>query len=104
MNINDFGRTSFVTWTTGLIERIKMTEHLFVTKDKNGDDVFEGDSVKSGKRVLTIVWDRCDMQWKTKQQGLSMVAEYYLPDTPLCQWAISEQFELIKDTELSEGE
>ncbi len=32
------------------------TAHCFVTKDKNGKDMFADDSVKSGKRVLTIVW------------------------------------------------
>ena len=73
--------------------------HPFVTKDKNGKDVFAGDTVRSGKRVLTIVWDKCDMQWKTKQPGRTSAAEYYLPNTPLCQWAISEQFELIEDKE-----
>ena len=71
----------------------------FVTKDKNGKDVFAGDTVRSGKRVLTIVWDNCDMQWKAKQPGRTSAAEYYLPNTPLCQWAISEQFELIEDKE-----
>ncbi len=73
--------------------------HPFVTKDKNGKDVFAGDSVRSGKRVLTIVWDKCDMQWKTKQPRRTPAAEYYLPNTPLCQWAISEQFELIEEKE-----
>ncbi len=75
----------------------------FVTKDKNGNDVFAGDSVKFGKRILTIVWDNCDMQWKTKQPGRTPAAEYYLPDTPLCQWAISEQFELIIEDEKNEN-
>jgi len=64
--------------------------HPFVTKDKNGEDVYAGDSVKSGKRILLIVWDEDQLQWKAKECG-------YL--TPLCQWAISEQFELIKEQE-----
>ena len=64
----------------------------FVTLDKNGKDVFAGDSVKSGKRILTIVWDEENLQWKAKEAGYN-----YL--TPLCQWAISEQFELIESKE-----
>lgn len=37
-NINDFGRTSFVTHTTGLKERIQKVEHLFKLK-KDGKTV-----------------------------------------------------------------
>ncbi len=84
---------------SGITGTVEVEGRLFVTKDKNGKDVFAGDSVKSGKRILTIVWDKCDMQWKTKQPGRNPAAEYYLPNTPLCQWAISEQFELIEDKE-----
>lgn len=81
----------------GIIGIVEVEGQLFVCKDKNKKDVYAGDSVKSGKRILTVVWDKSDMQWKAKQQGRSPAADYYLPDTPLCQWAISEQFELIED-------
>ena len=64
--------------------------HPFVTKDKHGDDVFAGDSVKSGKLVLTIVWGESNLRWMAQQEDERF-------QTPLCQWAISEQFELIKE-------
>ena len=135
--IMDFGRNSFVTWPTSLVERVKMAEkeiqmrpikfrqaifvngkfeswhywgfvkdgfigpvdvclrkaeensYPFVTKDKNGKDVYAGDKVKSGKRVLTILWGKDTLQWRAKLEGSNYT-------TPLCQWAISEQFELIE--------
>ena len=64
--------------------------HPYVTDDKNGEKVFAGDRVKSGKRVLFVFWEEDDMQWKARVEGFKDV-------TPLCQWAISEQFELIKE-------
>lgn len=66
--------------------------HPFVTKDKNGKDVFSGDKVKSGKRILTIVWDKDCLQWRAGEEDNPHFA-------PLSQWAISEQFELIEDKE-----
>ena len=60
----------------------------FVIKDKHGKDVYAGDRVKSGKRVLLIYWDENYLQWRAKECGYC---------TPLCQWAISEQFELIEE-------
>lgn len=66
------------------------TAHPFVTKDKNGKDVFAGDSVRSGKRVLTVVWGESNLRWMAQEEDIRF-------QTPLCQWAISEQFELIKD-------
>lgn len=69
---------------------------LFVCKDKNSKDVFAGDKVKSGKRVLTIVWDKDCLQWRAGEEDNPYFA-------PLSQWAISEQFELIEDKK-DEGE
>lgn len=81
-------------WTYFTFEVIPESVVQLVTKDKNGKDVYAGDRVKSGKRVLLIVWDEDQLQWKAKECG-------YL--TPLCQWAISEQFELIVEDKDNEG-
>jgi hypothetical protein len=66
------------------------TAHPFVTKDKNGKDIFAGDSLKSGKRIIKVVWDEEYLQWRAGEKD----NPYF---SPLCQWAITEQFELIKD-------
>ena len=81
-HINRFG-------ITGIVE---VEGRLFVCKDKNGKDVFAGDSVKSGKRILTIVWNEHKMRWDADEED----GRYCLP---LNHWAISEQFELIEDKE-----
>ena len=60
----------------------------YVCTDKNGENVFVGDKVKSGLRILTIVWNKHDLRWMADEGN-------YV--TPLSQWAIIEQFELIKD-------
>jgi len=65
---------------------------LFVTKDKNNEGVFAGDLLRSGKRIFTVIWEEENLQWKVREEGYT-----YL--TPLCQWAISEQFELIEEKE-----
>ena len=71
------------------VEVIPETVGQFVTKDKNGKDVYAGDKVKSGKRIITIVWGKDSLQWKAEEKGVDFL-------TPLCQWAISEQFELME--------
>ena len=79
-------------FTHFLVAQTGFTAHPFVTKDKNGKDVFEGDSVKSGKRILTILWGKDTLQWRIRLEESRYT-------TPLCQWAISKQFELIEDKE-----
>ena len=72
-----------------LFHAITFDESLpYVTTDKNGEKVFAGDKVKSGLRILTIVWNKHDLRWMADEGN-------YV--TPLSQWAIIEQFELIKD-------
>ena len=71
-------------------EVIPETVGQLVCLDKNGDEVYAGDKVKSGKRILTIMWYEEELQWHAKE-------EYEGRISPLCQWAISEQFELLKD-------
>lgn len=63
----------------------------YVCDDRNGEKVFAGDRVKSGKRIITIIWDKDNLQWMAKEEDCPYTS-------PLCQWAIKEAFELIKDT------
>ncbi len=66
-----------VMWPTGL-------------KDKHGKEIYDRDKLKSGKRVLIVLWNEVELQWQVKEEGTSLQA-------PMCQWAISEQFEIIHD-------
>ena len=61
-------------------------------KDKNGKDVHDEEKLRSGKRVFTVIWDSDSMQWKAQEEDGTL--------TPLCQWAITEQFEIIENPEL----
>lgn len=91
--INEIENGYAQTWLKNNIVYTDELERLpYVTTDKNGDKVFAGDKVKSGKRVLQIVWDEKFLQWRVKENGNFFTALYI--------WAISEQFELIKDKDL----
>ncbi len=56
--------------------------------DKNGKEIYHKNKLRSGKRILVVVWDKDKLCWMAKEEGVN-----YL--TPLGQWAISEQFEII---------
>lgn len=58
--------------------------------DKNGKKVYGKDKLRSGKRVLVVLWNEVELQWQVREEGTSF-------QTPMCQWAISDQFEVIHD-------
>lgn len=59
--------------------------------DKNGKEVYDKAKLRSGKRVLTVVWGNDSLQWKAQEEDSDFM-------TPLCQWAISEHFELLEES------
>lgn len=41
----------------------------FVTKDRNGKDVFAGDTVKADKWYFEVIWQKCGFGLKGKKSG-----------------------------------
>ena len=112
--ITKFGQRSFVTWPTGLVEKVKKAEKekrtmiryrhrdgdirnitggaLFVTKDKNGKDVFAGDKVKVLKRNHSLEGQICKVGWSELWNG------YWLTcDVGNCSEWTGSWVELIED-------
>jgi len=57
-------------------------------KDKRKKEIYPGDKLKSGKRILIVFWNEDQMQWYVKEEG-------FVLGSPMCQWAISKHFEII---------
>lgn len=45
------------------------TAHPFVTKDKNGKDVFEGDKIKAGNWYFEVIWQKYGYGLKSEKSG-----------------------------------
>lgn len=71
------------------------TAHLFVCKDKNKKDVFDGDKIKGTIRDCdspvqgTIFWNKDALCW-------GMMVEYKTMKTPYCLFSVTD-IELIED-------
>lgn len=46
-----------------------LESHRFVTKDKNGKDVFAGDTVKAGNWFFEVIWQKYGYGLKGKKSG-----------------------------------